>query len=74
MVRFSINSGDKCNKTESPGLANKTGLAKRWVPKFSFFYKKRLPCEDFIREHRPKTFITLSGFWPLKGWGEEGWV
>ena len=23
---------------------------------------------SLFREHRQKTFITLSGFWPLRGW------
>ena len=22
-----------------------------------------------LREHQQKTLITLSGFWPLRGWG-----
>ena len=29
-----------------------------------------------LREHRQKTFVTLSVFWPLKGWrglGENGY-
>ena len=24
-----------------------------------------------VREHQKKTFVTLSGFWPLRGWGFE---
>ena len=24
---------------------------------------------EHLREHRQKTFVTLSGFWRLKGWG-----
>ena len=28
----------------------------------------------WIREHRQKTSVTLSRFWPLKGWGEGGGV
>ena len=29
MVKFSIEPGNQINKTESPNLANETGLAKR---------------------------------------------
>ena len=30
---------------------------------------------DNAREHWQKTFVTLSGFWPLRGWGWQGvWV
>ena len=25
-----------------------------------------------LREHRQKNFVTLSGFWPLRGLGGEG--
>ena len=28
-------------------------------------------CNEF-REHRQKTFVTLSRFWPLRGWGGRG--
>ena len=24
---------------------------------------------NLLRQHRQKTFVTLSGFWPLKGFG-----
>ena len=33
---------------------------------------KNIFIEYFLREHRQKTFVTLSRFWPLSGWG--GWV
>ena len=26
----------------------------------------------YIREHQQKTFVTLSGFWPLRGIGGGG--
>ena len=30
---------------------------------------KNIFIEYFLREHRQKTFVTLSRFWPLSGWG-----
>ena len=36
MVKFSIKPGDQTGETESPNLVNKTGLAKRKIPKFFF--------------------------------------
>ena len=36
MVRFSIKQGDQTAENESPNLVNKTGLAKRSVPKLFF--------------------------------------
>ena len=30
---------------------------------------KRLTEIQVLREHQQKTFITLSGFWLLRGWG-----
>ena len=41
----------------------------------SWFLRKWSPvCKNWsqgsgLREHRQKTFITLSEFWPLRGWG-----
>ena len=31
-----------------------------------------LPRSQQIREHRQKTFVTFSGFWPLRGFGVGG--
>ena len=34
-----------------------------------FFLNMKLQENISLREHRQKTFVTLSGFWPLRGWG-----
>ena len=42
---------------------------------FCFNYTKNMNLIEtnltYIREHQQKTFVTLSRFWPLRGWGFE---
>ena len=33
--------------------------------------KNHQPC-SYLREDQQKTFVTLSGFWSLRGWGGGG--
>ena len=34
----------------------------------------RFITSNGLREHRQKTSVMLSGFWPLSGWGRGVWV
>ena len=49
MVWFSIKPGDQTDKTESPNLVSKTGLAKSRVPKLSSWLFKSFEFENGSR-------------------------
>ena len=57
MVWFSIKPGDQTDKTESPNLVSKTGLAKRREPKLSSRLFKFFEFENGRRMSDEKLII-----------------